>query len=870
MRGRSPPRLSEITGLEPQAYLILGQGFVREEWKSLCFKEGKSVIQEAIQNPKQFAQMLVPDSQKKLMDRSARVELLRQSFKDSHLREALPLLMAHRFRPKFYDSLERAISMGRPFFAHTEEAQVFEARLNERLGFEARREEFFLLNRFWETLLHVRGLYDDHRLFEAAAKALDTDQTKLPVSKIFKLEHFSDSPRLAFFWEAVARKAEVVRIKSESLARKENDHESFVLQPKVAHSLEDAAHFLLDEVVESKNLSAQAIVIEDIPEIRRTLRRVAEERGLRLQDPRDPTLLTQSEEIKSALLELEIVARNFPIQLVLPWVGALIKDAGPIRKKLIESGTTLGLESYKMVPEVYQKLSELKLQFVSRLTLLELQKAVESSAKKRVQAPWVILALGRIFQSWHASLDQVGLALKKRPLRHWLESLNEKIKQSPPVVQPEKNKNGLKLFRVDQAISIDLNEPNLKIHFFGVTPSFFEPREQTSEWFSTRDIEVLAREFQIAGREENVKTAKNAFLSWCHLSNVTPDFWEFLYDESGNESESCDLILGSIDGIQLAEKLSLPVHPKVLPSLSGQLKEAPSAEGVFSKRNQYPVSFLNALGNCAFTAYAQHLLGLFDERETDFDLGGDSFGNLVHAAIEALVSAPDRISVEQAFQEAWFKTAKLAWLKSDRLYKALKAKTISILESFLVSEKEYRERSGASVIAQEMPIEFERHGFTFQGRVDRIDQHADGIVLMDYKTSSVLPNAAQTIESGKGLQLPAYALALKQKLNQEVVSAQYIQLAPLKTNRNVGILFGRWNKGKKSDLVEFPLSTARSNSLSLVQKEPDELWAELDQKIISLLEKVKLGQFKAEPADPADCARCRYALVCGRKRGMLA
>ena len=871
MSGSGPSWLSEITGLEPKAYLVLGQGFVREEWKSLCFQEGKSVTPEAIQNPKQFAQMLVPSSKQKLMDRSARVELLRQSFKEPHLKEALPLLMAHRFRPKFFDSLDRAISQGRPFFAHAEEAQVLEARLIERLGYEARREEFFLLNRFWESILNLRGLYDEHRLFEEATRALDLDQVQIPVSKIYKLEHFPDSPRMAYFWEAVGRRVELVSIKSETLSTQTSSEKTpFTIQNKVAHSLEDAAHFLLDEIMESEDLNAHAVVIEDIPEVRRTLKRVTEERGYRLQDPRDPTLFKQSEEIKSALLELEIVARNFPVHLVLPWITTVMEDSGVLRKKIIEAGITQGLSSYLITPQVHQSLSDLKSSFPTRLTLSELYQAIERSAKRRVRAPWVLQALERVFQGWQTSLDQVGLGTKSRPLRHWLEALSEKIRQAPPVVQPEKNRNGLKLFRVDQAISVDLDLSHLKIHFFGVSPAFFEPREQTSEWFSTRDIEVLSREFQIPGREERVKNARQSFLSWLQLSSETPDFWQYLYNEEGSESESSDLILGSIAELTCLEKQVYPVHPRVLPSLTGRVGESAVAENILSARTEYPVSFLNSLGNCAFTAYAQHLLGLYDEREPDFDLSGDSFGNLVHAAIELLVSDPDQMTPEQAFQSAWVKTAKLAWLKSERLYRALKSKTISILESFLVSEQEYRDRSGAQLIEQEMPIQFERQGLTFLGRVDRIDQHADGIVLMDYKTSSVLPSAALTLETGKGLQLPAYALALKEKLNQEVVSAQYIQLSPLKTNRNVGFLFSRWNKGKKADLVEFPLSTARGNSGSLVQREPEDVWNELDQKIVSLLEKVRQGQFKAEPADPLDCARCRYALVCGRKRAVLA
>ncbi len=116
------------------------------------------------------------------------------------------------------------------------------------------------------------------------------------------------------------------------------------------------------------------------------------------------------------------------------------------------------------------------------------------------------------------------------------------------------------------------------------------------------------------------------------------------------------------------------------------------------------------------------------------------------------------------------------------------------------------------------------------------------------------------------MQLPGYALALKDQHAQEVVGAQYVQLLPKKTQGNSGFLFARWNKGKKADVVEFPLSTATARSGSLIQAEPDEVWKELDTKIASLITQAKAGHFEPKPADPKDCQRCRYSLLCGKPR----
>jgi hypothetical protein len=564
---------------------------------------------------------------------------------------------------------------------------------------------------------------------------------------------------------------------------------------------------------------------------------------------------------------LEIVAKNDPSELILPWLQGRFANSGELRKKIIDYGNVAGLQSYQRMPELYERLIELKTRFPTRLSFAEMEVAFFANLKDSKFPAWVSQTFEKVLDAWKVSLIQLDRLEQKRPLRILLDELREKLRSTPPVVGPERNSFGLKLYRVDQAASLELQTENeVRIHFFGVSSSFFEPRENTSEWFSVRDIEILAHEFNLAGRMQMAELAKSSFSTWASQSKNAASLWEFIYDQTGSETESIELALKSNNEIELLPDQKLPVHPRVLPSFASKLKLPPPFQVIPLSRTEFPMSFLNALGNCAFTAYAQHLLKLYDERDPDFDLSGDSFGNLVHSAVEALVASNLSLPVEDAFQKAWKETAKPAWIRSDRLFHAIRMKTISILESFLASEKIYREQSHAELIGQEVPIELKRDGLIFKGRLDRIDQHADGIVLFDYKTNSVLPNGTLTRETGKGLQLPAYALALKDQHAQEVVGAQYVQLLAKETPRNSGFLFAKWNKGKKADVVEFPLSTARSNSKSLMTDEPADVWREMDAKIGSLIARAKLGNFDPKPADPKDCKLCRYRLLCGKLR----
>ena len=872
--------ISEISGIKPKAYLILGSGWVREEWKSLCFGAGKGLIQQSVQNLSGFTQSLVPESKGRLLDQGARIDLMRQSLKDENLKAALPTLFIHQYRPKFFDSLDGALQRGRMFFAHADEAKVLEARLVERLGFEARREEFFLLNRFWETLLVARDFFDEARLLEVASFKIRNSEPELSiskqgVSKVYRAEHFPSSPRIDFFWQMLSEKIEISLIPSEKLRRGSLPYR---LERKMAHSLEDAAQFLLDEIIMSGNLNTDAVVIEDLPEVRRTVSRIAKERGIPLLDSRDPTFLATSEEMKTALLPLEIVARNFSNAWILPWLNTLPSKLGECfrshvghkRKKIIEMGNVTGLENYQNIPDVYEALQKLRERFKTRMTVVALEQAILESVREAKLPIWVAKTLERVFKDWKRSLDLLGSEARKIPLRILLDELNKKIRSATPLQEPLRNANGLKLYRVDQAPSLVLTSlPKVRIHFFGLSARFFEPSDLGSEWFSVRDIDILSAEFGIPGRKVWSDQARVSFCSWASLSTEHSVIWEYQYDEGGTEVESLSLLFQTLDSVQASEPASLPVHPRILPALSAKIAAPKPFTPIEMTRTEFPMSFLNSLGNCAFTAYAQHLLKLYDERDPDFDLSGDSFGNLVHSAVEALVASKLQLTPLLAFQEAWKKTAKPAWIRSERLFKAIRSKTISILESFLESEIAYRKRSQIETLSQELPIQLKRSGFLFHGRLDRIDQHADGIIVIDYKTGSSLPGGSLTLEKGKGLQLPAYALALKDQDDQddqEVIGAHYVQLLPKKTMRNTGLIFSKWNKGKKSDAVEFPITTVTSRSSSLIEKPPETVWMQLDQKIENLILQAKQGNFTARPADPNDCTRCRYQVLCGKLR----
>jgi RecB family exonuclease len=880
MRALSGEIIQKISGLFPSAVLCVGRGFSREEWKALCFQQDKSLIQDAIQNPRQIAEHFVPESRGRVLESFSRVELLRQAFKAGSLEAAVPHLSAQRLRSRFFENLDRALQQGRLLFAHLDEAAVYEARLKEKLGDDARREEMFLLNRYWERLLEVRDVWDEARVFGEATKRLQ-EGASVPNSlksdrDYFKLELYPDSPRVQLFWDEFAKHFSLRKIRPEDFL-KENDlpFAEMKVHRSEAHSLEDAAHFLLDSILaESKSDSAEKtwnaisthhIAIPDVPSIRRTLKRVADSRGVPLLDPRDPTFGIQSEEIKTALLEFELVAKNFPADLALSWISASSKN-GEHRKKIIEQGITNGLKSYQFLPEVYPAFQKLNQQYPSRSSLPNLKESLFQSFTRLKLEPWVAQFFERMFGDWTESLKLIDLENKKRPLRYWLEQVDERVRKLPPVLSPLRFQNGLSIQRADQSPSAALlsgahESENTRIHFFGISPSFFEIKERGSEWLSARELDVLSSEFGIPSFRDQERVIQQTFLNWVRCAPEHCTEWTYEYDESGMECENTDL---NHEEIKVEEKEMLGMHPVHEGSMVSHFRAHDEMVALPLKDNRYPVSFLNAYGSCPFTAYAQHLLKLYDERDTDFELAGDTYGNLVHNALETLLR--DSVSSDDAFESAWKTTKLQGLLKSDRLFKSMRRSVIKLLDTFLASEMEYQARSEAKPIEFEKEIEWQSEGITFSGRIDRIDQHHDGLILIDYKTGQSVPSAEVTQEKGIGLQLPLYSLAVEKLGNQPVIGAQYIRLKEDETNRNAGFMFQKWNKGKKADEVDYPISTLRAKHKSLVLEMPDEVWPKVEAQINRLITQMKSGKFAPTPSEPKDCERCRYALTCGRRR----
>lgn len=200
-------------------------------------------------------------------------------------------------------------------------------------------------------------------------------------------------------------------------------------------------------------------------------------------------------------------------------------------------------------------------------------------------------------------------------------------------------------------------------------------------------------------------------------------------------------------------------------------------------------SRLEVYGTCPFFFFVGHALGLEPRTEPSEGLDPRQRGNLYHRILEKLYSSLPRTQrnnatrlqeqlpiianpiLDAAPEEEGFRAT--AWWRQtrDQMLECL-SRTVAAL---------------AGMASGFVPVEFERsftgcevtapggEHFKLRGFVDRIDRAADGrLRIVDYKTAGPSAFTERELRAGKKLQLPLYALGVRDGLKLgEVVAGFY-------------------------------------------------------------------------------------------------
>ena len=911
--------LDRICGLCPEVWLSVGAGFSREDVKALILGQGRGFVGDAIVTLQEICSKITGITKDRMLSPTSRQEVLRTLLAEPRIIAELKELKRIKRQRNFIRRLDLAIQSGRMTSAHEQEEEVYHDRLTQTLGENPLRLELQSLSRAYEAWILATGHFDIPLLIREGIRVLRENGWPESLEKpqeIWSLSAENLESLEQDFWETLGHSVTIKQIQSLSSV----SEKGFGLDTKVNpntwfrwhrwHTLDDAAEHFADQLVlhaHQNHWKDHVVLIPDIPLVRRSLNRALRSRNLPLADPRDPTRLRWDELLKWALLPLEVVAGSFDRKKVVSWLRTyhgpcLGPYSGSSHGTCDETGSETygdkegfsvwvdeihargirhGLFSYSggLLTGVHSKLTELDAVLGGRKTIKELSEAHLNLLKTTIgldsNRTWLIPFFESTWKVFFTDFERIGQGLKKAPLLFWLERLQARLTEASPPVERLKPEFGIRIYRLQQAPLF----PAKKVWFFGLPPYWLSGEGLGNYWFSERERELLSAEFAVRSsiqvREERLTILK----SWMAESDEVTVL-DAHYHANGRE---CESILPVLKELELSMGIPIPdepvdkgAHPRYVKSF-GVLRPLQPQEVLLPPLVQGPgqagpvltATILEHYSRCPFLSLTYHRWNLKDVREPDIELWPEVKGKMLHEAARLLLESLDsngsiRLDSQSALESAWKRHRPKGLIRNPRVERYVKSRMVLVLEHFREKEIEYLKKSGARPYSLEnLDFKVDYGDFSVIGKPDRIDQHPDGLFVIDFKSGGVSPHGSEMIERGYRLQLPFYAIAAHRQLNQPVLGLQFVELTR-KGNRRNGIFFKSHN-GKEPG----KLTNVRSNSKSLILSEPQEVWSKTEKFLIQNAKGYIQGQFQAKPnTDVRDkeCARCRVADLCGRRR----
>ncbi|MBC7387261.1 MAG: PD-(D/E)XK nuclease family protein [Cryobacterium sp.] len=894
----------DLSGLDPDAWIIVEGGVSREEVKEKFLQAGTGFTSLAIQDLTSLCRWILGPlvDAKRVLGAPSRQEVLRRILSDREFVESMPQIRRLKRQRDFYKKLDLAVGAARMTYVSPLEREVQEERLAASMGPAILRVEMLVVIDAYEAWLTEHTAWDLPRLLLAAMAVLDTPEIPLDFpNRLLVLSATKGESRSEAFFEALGRRTQMERVFVADLlgtdfsSMERADSESALIGKWESwHTVDDACDRVGDALLHayrSGELEKHGVLLPDLPAIRRSLKRSLAERGLLLKDPRDPTRLKWEESVKVALLPLEVVAKRFRYEEVLSFLHSnwVRLDAVPevdfeekrrLHQDVLDRGIRFGLESYtgEKLERLRASLGLLNDAFSARISISETAAFHLAWIRRNEDfEAWVHEFFTSVWERFEQDLAVLGDAKKKAPVLYWLERLKLRLADATPPFEKIQMENGVEIFRLGQT---PLKYPE-KLWCLALPPRYTTSDTGGDYFYSDREREILSGQFLVRSSYQDAEFRRKVLKFWIlHADEVV--FLDALYDWDGRERESLEPILQEL-GLKLEcePKYSYPrwrasyLHPHSAPPRQINLPPFLAPE--------IRASDLEAFSRCELQGLVLGRWRARDSRPSDLDIRGDSRGTLLHEAVRILmeVRSPEGsfgLTARGALDLAWEKRRPKGLFQGEKLAHFTKRKLVPILDAFMAAEKKYVQRSGTSVLALENPklkytVDFgpredssHRSSLLISGVPDRIDSHPDGIFIIDYKSGTDSPNAVQMTDLGYRLQMPIYALAAANYYERPVIGLQFVTLNRDAT-RARGIFFKQWNGKTAGSLTE-----SRANNASLIDSAPDEVWGKIADQIEVHARRFVSGEIlvkpkQTKPGQPyAECDHCFIRDACGQRR----
>ena len=887
-----------FAGLTPRNILVVGVGHQREQIKDAVIARTGAVAGKWIFTPDQLAleilrgEGLAPG----VISPAGRQEFYRLLFSNRAVLSRYPALKQLKRQDGFFRRLDQAVLASREAIAHEQEREVLEERLLAlELGSAATRAEIGGIAGALDAWLEAQQLADAPRLFRLAIPVLSAARSSgtLPAALrgregLFRFRVQDPQSLEALFFDELSALLPV-REGSELFSAPAGNAAA-EWSWRRSHTLQDSAELLVSELLE-RDWSRQVILIPDTaPEVRLVLRRALRDAGIPEFDPRDPQELRLSESFKRLFLVVECVASRWdpPLAmalLALPVFGIDRPRLAGLQKKLSELGQRPGLALLlralgdRLPSAVAARLSECEERFGRRLDFHRLRDAHLSWCDGGVVDARVRSWLERFWGDFGEDLGRLGLTESRFPAALWMERIRGRLELATPPTSSVKPASGVRIFRMSQANAV---HSGFDLWMLGLPASWLSPPSEADFFLGSRERDQLGLEFQVRSARSVREARKRALESWTARA-ASIGVLDQAYHLDGSESESVEALLGELGAPEGLECRKLGAHPRFLPSYGlvrrampplVELEAAPPGAEL-----RVSATALDAMSRCAYLGLVQARWRLSEREEADWELWPRVRGVLYHRAAERMVreieqggggepSLPSRVWTA-VWEEALAAAEVPGWIRSPQLEVQIERQALVILSKFLEKELEYRRRSGVRCVATEeearLSLSWEdakSRRLEVVGKADRIDEHPEGLFVLDYKTGGQAFKGGDIRERGYHLQLPFYALAARARFGKPVLGVQLVELTR-EARRSVGLFPKRLN-GKDDGMLT---QLGKTNS-GLFDGDPDALWSALDERIRQVTLEYADGRFEARPVmgPIKECRDCRARLVCGQAR----
>ena len=596
-----------------------------------------------------------------------------------------------------------------------------------------------------------------------------------------------------------------------------------------------------------------------------------------------PTRLRWEEGLKWATLPLEAVARAYARDEVVSYLRAYfaVPELPAWINEIHSRGIRMGLLSYGggKLAVVHSRLKELQETLGGRRTCSELGEAhlrfLRASLGTEPTRQWILPFFENLWKEFTLDTERVGQGDRKAPLLYWWERLQARLAESQAPVERFKPSEGVAVYRIHQA---PLETPG-RVYVLGLPSQWLSGEGIGDYWFSERERETLSAEFAVRSAITVRQERLAALQSW--MAGAQSVLWmDAAYDADGREREGIDALLRECAARMNWPETVVPERAREqgaharwirsygalrpVPPQSLQLPPLPRLPG--GAPPEITATQLDSYSRCGLQALAYQRWKVRDSRDPDTELWPEARGNILHLAVKCLLesrtaSGAFSVTPREALDIAWKQENPRGLLKSPRAEAYVRSRMVQVLEAFCEKEREYYGRAPsriASLDSAYFRLIFD--DVSIIGTPDRIDEHPEGIFVMDYKTSSSLPNGSDMLELGYRLQLPFYALAARRSLEKPVLGVQFVELNK-KGGRGSGIFFKKYNGKEPGKLTTL---TARSKSLLAI--EPEEAWSRLEEQLHEHARGFVSGDFEARPKKDKECTTCAVSDLCGYRR----